>query len=75
VPAAGRALAPRYGFARWPAFVLLRDGHYVGAIDGIRDWHAYLGELDRLLSAAPMRPPTVGIAIMAAGGPAPPSCH
>ena len=38
LPAASRALAPRYGFARWPAFVMLRDGQYLGAVDGIRDW-------------------------------------
>jgi hydrogenase-1 operon protein HyaE len=66
-PAAARALASRYGFARWPAFVMLRDGRYVGAVDGIRDWEAYVGELDRLLAAAPSRPPTVGIAVSVAG--------
>jgi hydrogenase-1 operon protein HyaE len=66
-PAAARALASRYGFARWPAFVMLRDGRYVGAVDGIRDWEVYVGELDRLLAAAPSRPPTVGIPISVAG--------
>ena len=66
-PAAARALAPRYGFARWPAFVMLRDGHYVGAVDGIRDWDVYVAELDRLLAAEPTRPPTVGIPVLAAG--------
>lgn len=69
-PAAARAAARRYGFARWPALVLLRDGGYLGAIDGLRDWAEYLGELDRLLAAAPSRPP---LAIVAAGGA--PSCH
>jgi len=54
-PVASRALAARYGFARWPAFVMLRDGQYVGAVDGIRDWDVYLAELDRLLAAAPSR--------------------
>jgi hydrogenase-1 operon protein HyaE len=66
-PAASRSLAPRYGFARWPAFVMLRDGRYLGAVDGIRDWGVYLGELDRLLAAEPVRPPSVGIAVRAAG--------
>jgi hydrogenase-1 operon protein HyaE len=74
-PAASRALAPRYGFARWPAFVILRDGHYVGAVDGIRDWGEYAGELNRLLAAAPSRPPTVGIPVIAAGQSASPPCH
>jgi hydrogenase-1 operon protein HyaE len=73
-PAAARVLAPRYGFARWPAFVMLRDGQYLGAVDGIRDWDVYLGELDRLLAAPPSRAPGVGIPVTAAGGAAP-SCH
>lgn len=74
-PVAARALAPRYGFARWPAFVMLRDGQYLGAVDGIRDWDVYLAELQRLLAAAPMRPPSVGIAVKVAGADAEPSCH
>jgi len=74
-PDASRALAPRYGFARWPAFVMLRDGRYVGAVDGIRDWDVYIAELDRLLAAEPTRPPTVGIPVMAAGASASPHCH
>ena len=74
-PAAARALAPRYGFARWPAFVMLRDGQYLGAVDGIRDWDDYLAALDRLLAAAPSRPPSVGIAVTAAGPTDASSCH
>lgn len=74
-PAASRALASRYGFVRWPAFVLLRDGRYLGAVDGIRDWDEYVAELDRLLAAAPSRPPTVGIPVTVAGAAVSPSCH
>jgi len=74
-PAASRALAARYGFARWPAFVMLRDGRYVGAVDGIRDWDVYVGELDRLLAAPPTRPPTIGIPVTVAGQPDSPSCN
>jgi hydrogenase-1 operon protein HyaE len=74
-PAASRALASRYGFARWPAFVMLRDGRYVGAVDGIRDWDEYIAQLDRLLAAAPSRPPTIGIPVTVAGQAASPSCH
>lgn len=72
-PVVARALAPRYGFARWPAFVMLRDGRYVGAVAGIRDWDEYVAELDRLLVAEPTRPPGVGI--MVVGQEASPSCH
>jgi len=72
-PDAARALAPRYGFARWPAFVMLRDGQYLGAVDGIRDWDVYVAELQRLLGAEPSRAPGVGIAVKHAD--AAPSCH
>ena len=73
-PVAARAVAKRYGFAHWPAFVMLRGGRYLGAVDGIRDWDVYLAELDRLLTAAPSRPPTIGIPITVAGS-AESSCH
>lgn len=73
LPVPARALAPRYGFRRWPAIVLLRDGGYVGAIDGVRDWSDYNAELARLLEAPVTRPPSVGIAVRAAGGE--PKCH
>jgi hydrogenase-1 operon protein HyaE len=63
LPDAAREFAVRYGFRRWPAFVILADGKYVGAVDGLRNWDEYLAEVDRLLDAAPTRPPTLGIAI------------
>lgn len=75
LPAAARLLAPRYGFRRWPALVLLRDGRYVGAIDGLRDWQVYVEELSRLLESEPTRPPSVGIAVTAAAEPSGRSCH
>ena len=74
-PAAAKALAPRYGFARWPAIVMLRDGQYLGAVDGIRDWDVYVGEVARLLAAAPSRPPTVGIAVRVEGAAGAHDCH
>ncbi len=75
LPAAARAVAPRYGFRRWPALVLLKDGRYVGAIDGLRDWQAYVEEMSRLLEAEPTRPPTVGIAVTAGGDSGGHGCH
>ena len=60
---AARALQPRYGFRRFPALVMLRDGEYVGAIDGVRNWQDYIDEMCRLLAAPPTRPPTIGIAV------------
>jgi hydrogenase-1 operon protein HyaE len=74
-PAASRLLAPRFGFARWPAFVMLRDGQYLGAVDGIRDWDVYMAELGRLLAAEPSRPPSVGIPVRVAGADPAASCH
>ena len=46
--------------------MLLKDGRYVGAIEGLRDWDVYLELLDGLLAAAPSRPPTVGIPVRGA---------
>ena len=75
LPEAARAIAPRYGFRRWPAVVLLRDGAYVGAIDGVRDWCDYRLELARLLEAPTSRPPAIGIAVKAAGQSDQSACH
>lgn len=72
LPDAARALHARYGFMRWPALVMLRDGQYVGVIDGLRDWDDYLREVARLLAADTTRPPSIGIPV--AGGAAS-NCH
>lgn len=63
LPEAARRIAPRYGFARWPALVLLKNGRYVGAIDGLRNWDEYIEEVQQLLAAEPSRAPSVGIAV------------
>jgi hydrogenase-1 operon protein HyaE len=68
LPEAARAAAPRYGVRRWPALVLLRDGEYVGAVEGLRNWDEYLTEVGRLLEGAAVRPPGVGIAVKTAPG-------
>ena len=75
LPDAARAIATRYGFRRWPAIVLLRDGAYVGAIDGLRDWSDYCDQLGRLLDGDPTRPPSIGIAVTTAGAARAPGCH
>jgi hydrogenase-1 operon protein HyaE len=75
LPAAARAIAKRYGFRRWPALVMLRDGKYVGAIDGLRDWDEYLEQIRTLLAAEPTRPPSVGIAVKAEGRDDGTHCH
>jgi hydrogenase-1 operon protein HyaE len=72
-PQAARTVAPLYGFARWPALVMLRDGQYVGVIDGLRNWDEYVSELGALLAAPPTRAPSIGIPVRAPGGASP--CH
>ena len=75
LPDAARTIATRYGFRRWPAVVLLRDGAYVGAVDGLRDWSDYCDELRRLLEAEPTRPPSIGIAVTTQGAASASGCH
>lgn len=60
-------VARRFGFRRWPALVVTDGAGYVGAIDGLRDWTDYVGELAALLQAPVARAPTVGIAVRADG--------
>lgn len=72
-PAAARLLAPRYGIRIWPALLALRDGAYLGCIEGLKDWNAYARLIPELLAAAPSRPPGIGIPVHdAAAGSA---CH
>ena len=73
LPAAARALQPRFGFRIWPAIVMLAAGKYVGAIEGLRNWDEYVAPGSRSsIEAAPTRPPTVGIAVSGSGGRAAP---
>jgi hydrogenase-1 operon protein HyaE len=74
LPKEARREAVRYGFRRWPAVVMLADGKYVGAIDGLRNWDEYINETDALLAAGPTRAPSVGIAV-SGGAPAGGDCH
>ena len=68
LPEVARTIAVAYGFRRWPALVMLKDGGYVGAIDGLRNWDEYLAEIARLLEAPVTRPPSVGIAVRGPDG-------
>lgn len=63
LPEAARQLQPHYGFKRWPAFVLLRDGQYLGVIEGMRTWDKFIAEITKLMNAKPSRPPTIGVAV------------
>jgi len=56
-PAASSVIAARYRLNHWPVFVMLHDGEFLGAVEGIRDWELYTVELLRLLAAGPRAPP------------------
>ena len=64
-PETAPVLMQKYGIARAPAVVFLRDGEYVGSLNGIRDWNEYQAEVDRLLSG-PAQPKPIGIPIRVA---------
>ena len=67
------AIARRFGAQRRPSLVFLRDGQYVGTVDGMLDWDVYVGQVQQALDTAPRRAPTVGIPVVNAS--AGPACH
>jgi hydrogenase-1 operon protein HyaE len=67
-PDAAPALMQRYGVARAPAVVFLRDGEFVGVLPGIRDWSDYQREVARLLEG-PAQPKPIGIPVRLATPP------
>jgi hydrogenase-1 operon protein HyaE len=71
-PELARQEKARFGITRWPALVFVRDGGYVGAIEGMRDWQEYAREISAMLEKPVGRAPSVGIPVMAASGA---SCH
>lgn len=52
-----RELQRRYRFTAFPALVFLRNGGWLGAIEGIRDWSDYLVEIPEILGREPSPPP------------------
>lgn len=72
-PDLARRQKARYGITRWPALLFVRDGAYVGVIDGMRNWEEYLREISAMLNKPVGRAPSVGIPVMSAGVSG--SCH
>ena len=70
-PAEARQVVPHYGVQRLPAVLFLRDGAYLGVIEGLRDWAGFVAEAGAILARAPGRAPSVGIAVTSAS----PTCH
>ena len=54
---AERELQRRYRFNSFPSLVFLRDGDYLGTIQGVRDWADYLMEISEILTREPSDPP------------------
>lgn len=68
VPELARERAAAYGVRRWPALVFLRDGGFLGAVEGLRAWADYVA-LPREILAGPVRePPRRVIPVAAAAG-------
>ena len=64
-PEMAATLMQKYAVARTPAVIFLRDGQYVGALNGIRDWRDYQIEVERLLSG-PAQPKPINIPVRVA---------
>lgn len=65
-PETARALQARFGIKRMPALLFLRDGDYVGAIEGLRDWQDFVAESVEMLRKPTGHAPTIGVAVVAA---------
>jgi hydrogenase-1 operon protein HyaE len=64
-PDAAPALMRKFGVARAPAVVFLRQGNYLGVLNGIRDWGEYQQEIGRLLTG-PAQSKPIGIPVRTA---------
>lgn len=71
--APARQVQRRYGFSVWPTLVFLRDGGYVGTLEGMRDWAEYQQAIAAMLERPVSRPPTLGIPVHNADAGA--GCH
>ena len=63
---AGKELKRHYGFSAYPSLVFVRGGAYVGTITRIQDWSDYIDQINKLLVAAPSRPPGFSIPVVSA---------
>ena len=67
-PPLANAKASTWGVRRWPALVFLRDGQWLGNIEGLHEWSDFVALADELLRAAPraLPPKTIPLAAAAA---------
>lgn len=64
-PGPAVAVQRRFGIGRLPALLFLRDGGYVGVIEGLRDWGDFVAEWAEMLQKPVSRVPTIGIPVAA----------
>jgi len=72
LPAVARPVAARYSVSLWPALLFVRDGQYVGLLEGMRDWAVYAKEIPAMLDKPVSRAPGIGIPVASATSS---SCH
>ena len=61
----------RFAIKRLPALLFLRDGAYVGVIEGLRDWNEFVSECNTMLQQPVSRIPGIGVAVTTASS----ACH
>ena len=59
-PEQARVLLTRFGLGRLPALLFLRDGGYVGALEGLRDWSEFVAECAAMLQKPVSHVPSMG---------------
>lgn len=72
-PANSLKIAARFGVKVYPAMVFQRGGGFVGVLEGMQDWDAYLRLVPQLLERPVSRAPSIGIPVVTGGNPS--SCH
>jgi len=70
-PADAKPVQQRFGIGQLPALLFVRDGGYVGAIEGLRDWNEFVAEFAAQLQKPVSRAPSIGITVAAAST----TCH
>lgn len=73
LPADAQVLASRFSIGIWPALLFMRDGGYVGTIEGMRDWSVFARDIPAMLARPVTRAPGIGIPVATIGGAS--SCH
>lgn len=69
MPTLANARAADFGIRRWPALAFMRDGRFLGVVEGLHDWAGYVERVAAALAAPPRASVPRLIPIAAAGQP------